>query len=350
MTVTLRAREPQDDAEWLRMRLALWPEGSAAEHRRGMEEWLARPDTITLVAEREDGARLAGFAEVGTRPYADGCESSPVAFLEGWFVDEDVRRQGVGMSLVREAEAWALARGLSEFASDALLENDVSHRAHLALGFEEVERAVRYRKALATTGATARASVHAMKTQYYTATSLDGFLATPDHSLDWLLQFAAEPVGDYAGFLAQVGAIAMGAHTYEWLLRHQVFPDAGEPQPWPYKQPTWVFTTRSLREIPGADVRFVRGDVRPVHERMRAAAAGANIWAMGGGELVGQFHDHGLLDEIIATVAPVTLGAGTPLLPRRIAHPPLQLVEVKQHGPFAELRYRVPRGGIVVVS
>lgn len=185
-----------------------------------------------------------------------------------------------------------------------------------------------------------------VKTQYYTGASLDGFIATPDHSLDWLLQFGSEPVGDYAGFMAEVGAIAMGAHTYEWLLRHQIHPESGDGQPWPYQQPAWVFSSRALRPVKGADIRFVRGDVRPVHAEMRSAAKGMNIWLVGGGELVGQFHDHGLLDEIIVSVAPVTLGAGAPLLPRRIAQPPLQLLSAKPvGGAFAELCYAVPRGG-----
>lgn len=129
------------------MRLALWPDDSAAGHEAGMAGWLARPDTIVLVAARATGP-LAGFAEVGSRPYADGCDTSPVAFLEGWYVDPDVRRHGVGSALLRAAENWARLRGYSEFASDALLDNPVSHRAHEAFGFVEVERAVRYRKPL----------------------------------------------------------------------------------------------------------------------------------------------------------------------------------------------------------
>ena len=91
---------------------------------------------------------MAGFAEIGTRPYADGFETSPVAFLAGWYVDADVRGRRVGASLIRAAEDWARARGLHELASDALLENTASHRAHESVGFVEVERAVRYRKPL----------------------------------------------------------------------------------------------------------------------------------------------------------------------------------------------------------
>jgi len=180
-----------------------------------------------------------------------------------------------------------------------------------------------------------------MATQYYTASSLDGFLATPDDSLDWLF-----PLGDindtgYPAFIHEVGALAMGSSTYEWMLRHVV---KDQPQAWPYTQPAWVFTSRALPGIPGADLRFARGDVRPVHAQMQAAAAGRNVWLVGGGDLVGQFHDAGLLDEIIVQVGSVTLGAGKPLLPRRITSPSLKLVEARRIGDgFAELRYHVPR-------
>ena len=184
-----------------------------------------------------------------------------------------------------------------------------------------------------------------MKTQFYGATSLDGFLATPDDDLGWLLQFGEIEGSSYPAFLREVGALAMGSHTYAWMLRHAI--DAG--QPWPYAQPTWVFSTRTLRAIPGADVRFVQGDVRPVHAAMVQAAAGRNLWIVGGGELVGQFYDAGLLDELIVQVAPVTLGAGKPLLPRRIDAPALQLQSAGTlGGVFAELRFAVParpRGG-----
>jgi dihydrofolate reductase len=108
----------------------------------------------------------------------------------------------------------------------------------------------------------------------------------------------------------------------------------------------WVFTNRELPGVPGADIRFVRGDVRPVHAAMTKAAGGKNIWIMGGGDLVGQFHDHGLLDEIIVGIASVTLGEGKPLLPRRIVTPPLRLVSAQVHGTaFAELRYEVQKPG-----
>ena len=194
-----------------------------------------------------------------------------------------------------------------------------------------------------------------MRTQYYTASSLDGFIATEDHSLEWLF-----PLGDindtnYPQFIEQVGALAMGASTYEWMLRNIVKPGAGGDAPWPYAQPCWVFTHRALPAVAGADIRFVQGDVQPVHAQMRQAAAGSgstagtggtggkNLWLVGGGELVGQFFDAGLLDEIIVQVGSVTLGAGKPLLPRRITQPSLTLTSVRQCGTgFAELRYAVP--------
>jgi len=100
-----------------------------------------------LVAERTDGS-LCGFVEIGSRTYAEGCESTPVAFLEGWYVDPDVRRQGIGADLVRAAETWAVENGYSEMASDTELDNDISLRAHLALGYEEVERQICFRKRL----------------------------------------------------------------------------------------------------------------------------------------------------------------------------------------------------------
>ena len=183
-----------------------------------------------------------------------------------------------------------------------------------------------------------------MKTNYYTASSLDGYIADADHSLEWLFQFTDNPLDDYPAFINAVGAVVMGSSTYEWLLRHQIHPEKGEPQPWPYEQPAWVFTSRTLREVPGADIRFVRGDVRPVHREMAAAAGGKNIWIVGGGELVGQFHDHGLLDEITIDIASVILGAGAPLLPRRITTPPLRLTAMRSYGTsFARLVYEVPK-------
>ena len=182
-----------------------------------------------------------------------------------------------------------------------------------------------------------------MRTQYYTAASLDGFIATPDDSLEWLFPLGDIEATSYPTFIREVGALAMGSATYEWMLRHVVGPKAKRPQPWPYQQRAWVFSSRTLPPVPGADIRFVRGDVRPVHEEMVAAADGKNVWIVGGGELAGQFYDHGLLDELFVQVGSVTLGAGKPLLPRAITSPPLRLKSVRAVGTgFAELHYEVP--------
>lgn len=185
-----------------------------------------------------------------------------------------------------------------------------------------------------------------MKTQYYTAATLDGFIATVDDSLDWLFQLGDPEDWSYPAFISNVGALAMGSATYEWLLRHAVGPGAEDPQPWPYTQPTWIFTSRQDRYVvPGADIRFAKGDVGPVHREMLEAAAGKNVWVVGGGELVGQFHDQGLLDEIFVQIASVTLGAGKPLLPRAITTPPLRLLSVRAMGDhYAELHYEVRKG------
>lgn len=183
-----------------------------------------------------------------------------------------------------------------------------------------------------------------MKIQYLTACSLDGFIADPDGSLEWLFPLGSVEDTSIPEFMKGIGALAMGAHTYEWLLRHGFDSDAESPQPWPYAQPTWVFTSRLLPVVRDADIRFACGDVRAVHAEMMEAAQGKNLWVMGGGDLAGQFFDAGLLDEIHVQFASVTLGAGKPLFPRRLASPPLVLRSVNRVGTaFAELVYEVPK-------
>jgi dihydrofolate reductase len=170
------------------------------------------------------------------------------------------------------------------------------------------------------------------RTIYFTASSLDGFLATVDHSLDWLLRQDVDPTGPmgYEAFIEGIGALAMGASTYQWLLdRHE----------WPYTLPTWVFTHRAF-PAPPPGVRFTSDDVAGVHAEMAAAAGDRDVWLVGGGELVGQFADRGLLDEVWVQYAPVTLGAGAPLLPRRLD---LVLADVVRNRNFLCGRYEVPR-------
>jgi aminoglycoside 6'-N-acetyltransferase I len=145
--VHVRRATPTDQAEWLRMRRLLWPEAPADDLSQEMASILTDPRTPVFVAEREEGG-LGGFLEAGTRPYVDGCDTSPVGYIEGWFVDEDLRHHGVGRALVEAAEAWARGLGLHEMASDAHVENDMSLKAHLALGYKEMERLIAFAKVL----------------------------------------------------------------------------------------------------------------------------------------------------------------------------------------------------------
>ena len=177
-------------------------------------------------------------------------------------------------------------------------------------------------------------------TQYYTATSLDGFIADPDNSLGWLFTRRREDDGllNYGEFIAGIGALAMGSTTYEWILDHEFADKDPAEWEWPYEIPSWVFTHRELPVGPDARIEFTSADVASVHEEMRRAAADRNIWIVGGGDLAGQFADAGLLDEVIVMIAPVTLGGGAPLLPRRIE---LRLNELGRNGDFAAARYSV---------
>jgi dihydrofolate reductase len=181
------------------------------------------------------------------------------------------------------------------------------------------------------------------KTQFYTATSIDGYIADGQNSLDWLFEAESGRDGSsFESFFAGVGAFAMGATTYEWVLQHESLLD--QPQKWASfygDVPSWVFTHRSLPAIPGARLNFVSGDVQPVHAAMCAAAGEKNVWIVGGGELAGAFTDAGLLDELILGVAPVTLGAGVPLLPRRLTSARLSLASLARHGQFAYLTYTI---------
>jgi dihydrofolate reductase len=180
------------------------------------------------------------------------------------------------------------------------------------------------------------------RTQYYTATTLDGFIADPNNSLDWLFTRARDEAGhgNYGDFIAEVGALAMGSTTYEWILDHEFAGKKPAEWKWPYEVPCWVFTHRDLTVVPGANIQFVRGDVARVHEQMVEAAGGKNVWIVGGGDLVGQFADAGLLDEVLVSIAPVTLGAGAPLLPRRIE---LRLEDLGRNGDFVSARFSVVR-------
>src|SRR5690349_17109806 len=180
------------------------------------------------------------------------------------------------------------------------------------------------------------------KTQYYTATSIDGYTADLDNSLDWLFEVDEGTDNPFGAFFSGVGAFAMGAATYEWVLKNDNVLE--EPENWHEmygEVPCWVFANRELPLVPDANIFMVSGDVQRVHEAMLVAAKGKNVWLAGGGDLVGQFTDLGLLDEIILGLAPVLLGKGAPLLPRHVSARELILTGVAQVGRFAYLTYAV---------
>jgi aminoglycoside 6'-N-acetyltransferase I len=142
--VKIRLARSSDEAELVRMRSALWSDAAADE--LGQLDASTLPQT-TFVAEG-DGS-LAGFVDVGLRSHADGCDSShAVGFIEGWYVKESVRAQGIGRQLIVAAEKWARKQGCREMASDTWIANEPSQRAHEALGYEVVDRCVHYRKPL----------------------------------------------------------------------------------------------------------------------------------------------------------------------------------------------------------
>jgi aminoglycoside 6'-N-acetyltransferase I len=147
MTVTVRAIVLGDRAEWHRMRRALWGDCPDDQQVREMEEIRASDIETAFFAERAGGG-LCGFVEASVRPWAEGCETRPVGYIEGWYVDEDVRGQGVGRALVEAAEDWARSKGCRQMASDALIDNAVSIEAHARLGYREVERLVLFAKDL----------------------------------------------------------------------------------------------------------------------------------------------------------------------------------------------------------
>ena len=143
----VRPFQNTDWDEWRRMDHALDPGNDPDALEPEMRALLARPDYAVFIAERPDGS-VCGYVEVGSRAYADGCNSSPVGYIEGWYVDPDVRRRGYGRALLAAAETWARERGYTEMASDARLGNSVSLEAHVRSGYSVVDRIVQFRKSL----------------------------------------------------------------------------------------------------------------------------------------------------------------------------------------------------------
>jgi aminoglycoside 6'-N-acetyltransferase I len=143
----IRPMNAEDRTEWQRMRLALWPNHSLQELQAEMAEISADLMLPVFVIARPDGT-LGGFVETALRPWASGCATRPVGYIEAWYVDLDLRRQGWGGWLVHAAEAWAAEQGCQEMASDCELDNSISYQAHLALGYEETLRIIEFRKSI----------------------------------------------------------------------------------------------------------------------------------------------------------------------------------------------------------
>ena len=182
---------------------------------------------------------------------------------------------------------------------------------------------------------------------FYTATTLNGFLADDDDSLEWLFAAPGGEGGDedFQRFLSGIGVLVQGSSTYRWVVEHEDL--VAHPEKWPAyygDRPTWVFSHQDQPVVPGVDVRFASGDVREAWPQIRDAAGERDVWIVGGGDLAGQFADAGLLDEIRVSIAPATLPSGKPLLPRTLGADRMELVEVRRAGAFAELTYRVTGG------
>ena len=185
---------------------------------------------------------------------------------------------------------------------------------------------------------------------YYCATTLDGYIAEADDSIDWLTGYkgsfegsGAEPIaGSYDRFYAGVGALVSGATTYEWVLAHT---EGGRD--WPYAgKPCWVLSSRNLPTParPGADVRIVAAEVADLYDEIIAAAGQRDLWVVGGGSVASQFADAGLLDEVRLTVVPVVLAKGKPLFERRLRGGPMKLVGARAFDSgMVELRYAIER-------
>ncbi len=179
---------------------------------------------------------------------------------------------------------------------------------------------------------------------YNTATTLTGFIADENDSLEWLFSVEQSGGDELDEFLPGIGVLVTGSTTYEWVLREADL--MSKPQQWQQfygDRPTYVFTSRELPVPAGADVRFRSGAVTDALGDIREAADGRDVWVVGGGDLAGQFYDADALDEIRLSIAPATLVRGAPLFPRRLDSSKLRLTSVGQRGQFAELTYAVQR-------
>jgi aminoglycoside 6'-N-acetyltransferase I len=147
---TVRAVKPGNTSSWLRLRQALWPEGSEAEHRENVNRFFAGTlsSPLAVLLAEDGGGWAVGLPELSIRPYAEGCRNDRVACLEGWFVVPEARGRGVGRALNAAAQEWARSQGCTEFASDSLADNNLGAAAHRAVGFTEVGLVRCFRKDL----------------------------------------------------------------------------------------------------------------------------------------------------------------------------------------------------------
>jgi aminoglycoside 6'-N-acetyltransferase I len=148
---TIRPVTATDSNDWRRVRQALWPDGTAAQHQRDIDRYLSgdRREPAPVFLAFDANSQVVGFAELSIRNIVDSCNTHCLAYLEGWYVAAEFRRKGVGRALIQAAEKWAISQGCSEFGSDSEIDNHIAHAAHLRSGFEETGRVRTYRKKLA---------------------------------------------------------------------------------------------------------------------------------------------------------------------------------------------------------
>ena len=171
-----------------------------------------------------------------------------------------------------------------------------------------------------------------MATVYYTASSLDGYIVDEAESLDWLTSRTIDTDGPfhYDEFIKRIGAVVMGSATYEWIVKNHL----GQ---WMYEQPSWVVTHRPQIIAEGHPVQTFDGEVAELHPQLVSAAAGKDVWVIGGGDVAAQFVTAGLIDDMIVTYAPCSLGAGSRVLPTRSEW---VLTESAVNGEFVCARWR----------
>ena len=152
MLVRVRAARKEDAPAWLRMRDSLWPDYASTWHSDEIQQFFAGKlsNPLAVLIAEDDAGKALGFAELSIRNYAEDCVTDRVAYLEGWYVVPGARRKGVGRALLVAAELWAKGQDCTEFASDAVIDNEISAAAHRALGFTETAQIRCFRKVLAT--------------------------------------------------------------------------------------------------------------------------------------------------------------------------------------------------------